>query len=77
MPGPYLAEYVATKHYMHSFTEVQISRLVRNQRMHSFADFWTLLHQDFSALQSTSFGKKLVEPPTPYIWDFYLKFIDF
>ena len=22
MPGPYLAEYVATKHYMHSFTEV-------------------------------------------------------
>ena len=21
-PGPYLAEYIATKHYMHSFTEV-------------------------------------------------------
>ena len=23
VPGPYLAEYIATKHYMHSFTEVQ------------------------------------------------------
>ena len=22
-PGPYLAEYIATKHYMHSFTEVK------------------------------------------------------
>ena len=23
LPGPYLAEYAATKHYMHAFTEVQ------------------------------------------------------
>ena len=54
VPGPYLAEYVATKHYMHSFTEVQISRLVRNQCVHSFADFWTPLPQDFASILSTS-----------------------
>ena len=28
MPGPYLAEYIATKHYMHSFTEVRLQILM-------------------------------------------------
>ena len=32
MPGPYLAEYIATKHYMHSFTEVQLQLLSNNSK---------------------------------------------
>ena len=32
MPGPYLAEYIATKHYMHSFTEVRLQRSSNDSR---------------------------------------------
>ena len=34
-PGAYLAEYIATKHYMHSFTEVKCPLLLDNLFIHA------------------------------------------